>query len=444
MAYLGNSPGVSSQRVVTTYNVASDTTVFTPTSGYSLGYLDVYLNGVKLIVGDDYTATNGTTFTLASAAVSGDVVEAVSYTPRGLSDGYTKAEADAKYPVKPTGTANGSKFLRDDNSWQTVTAPSPTAVSDQDNTSTGYFDVPSGTTAQRPGTPTEGMIRYNTSNAEYEVYQAGSWKALTTQAVGMYSVDALVVAGGGSGGGATSGLWDAGGGGAGGYQALSAVGVSSGTAYTITVGAGGSGSTTSTNNGSASSISTVGSASVGGGGGASGGGATGGSGGSGGGGAHNNGLGGSGTSGQGNAGGAASTGSPQYGAGGGGGAGAAGQAGNANYGGAGGAGLNWLSLGTTYAGGGGGGVYGGSSAGAGGSGGGGAGGANSSGTAGTANRGAGGGGAAGNSSSYAGGNGGSGIVVIRYLGTQRGSGGTVSSAGGYTYHTFTSSGTYTA
>jgi hypothetical protein len=35
-------------------------------------------------------------------------------------------------------------------------------------------------------------------------------------------------------------------------------------------------------------------------------------------------------------------------------------------------------------------------------------------------------------------------VIIRYLGLQRGSGGTVTSSGGYTIHTFTSSGTYTA
>jgi hypothetical protein len=41
-------------------------------------------------------------------------------------------------------------------------------------------------------------------------------------------------------------------------------------------------------------------------------------------------------------------------------------------------------------------------------------------------------------------NGGSGIVIVRYAGAQRGTGGTVTSAGGFTYHTFTSSGTYTA
>jgi hypothetical protein len=45
---------------------------------------------------------------------------------------------------------------------------------------------------------------------------------------------------------------------------------------------------------------------------------------------------------------------------------------------------------------------------------------------------------------YGGGNGGSGVVIISYLGSQRGTGGTITSVGGYTYHTFTSSGTYTA
>jgi hypothetical protein len=43
-----------------------------------------------------------------------------------------------------------------------------------------------------------------------------------------------------------------------------------------------------------------------------------------------------------------------------------------------------------------------------------------------------------------GGNGGSGIVILRYAGSQIGTGGTVTSSGGYTYHTFTTSGTYTA
>ena len=43
----------------------------------------------------------------------------------------------------------------------------------------------------------------------------------------------------------------------------------------------------------------------------------------------------------------------------------------------------------------------------------------------------------------AGGAGGSGIVIIRYLGAVAATGGTITTSGSYTIHTFTSSGTFT-
>ena len=46
---------------------------------YDAGFVDVYLNGVKLLVGTDVTATNGSSVTLASDAVAADIVEIVSY-----------------------------------------------------------------------------------------------------------------------------------------------------------------------------------------------------------------------------------------------------------------------------------------------------------------------------------------------------------------------------
>jgi hypothetical protein len=62
------------------------------------------------------------------------------------------------------------------------------------------------------------------------------------------------------------------------------------------------------------------------------------------------------------------------------------------------------------------------------------------------NTGSGGGGGTyvGGDGAYPGGNGGSGLCVVRYQSpTQLGTGGTVTSSGGYYYHTFTSSGTFT-
>ena len=112
-------------------------------------------------------------------------------------------------------------------------------------------------------------------------------------------------------------------------------------------------------------------------------------------------------------------------------------------GGTGGNGLAWLN-GTTYAGGGAGNSDkpSGSTI-SGGTGGGGSAISTQNGTAGTANTGGGGGGGA--SGGHTGGAGGSGVVIVRYKSaSQIGSGGTVSSSGGFYYHTFTTSGTYTA
>ena len=49
------------------------------TSGYSVGFVDVYMNGVKLAAAD-YTATNGSDVVLATAALVNDIIEIVAFT----------------------------------------------------------------------------------------------------------------------------------------------------------------------------------------------------------------------------------------------------------------------------------------------------------------------------------------------------------------------------
>ena len=113
-------------------------------------------------------------------------------------------------------------------------ASTPSAVSDQANTSTGYFDLPSGTTAQRPGTTQNGMVRMNTTLGYPEWYSESysSWFGFSSS--GSYTIDYLVVAGGGGGG------YDgAGGGGAGGLLTSTGYLIAPGTSITVTVGAGG-------------------------------------------------------------------------------------------------------------------------------------------------------------------------------------------------------------
>ena len=47
---------------------------FTVTGGYRINELGVYRNGVRLVVGRDYTASDGATVTLLSAATVNDVL----------------------------------------------------------------------------------------------------------------------------------------------------------------------------------------------------------------------------------------------------------------------------------------------------------------------------------------------------------------------------------
>lgn len=317
----------------------------------------------------------------------------------------------------------------------------PAAVSDQANTSTGYFSLPLGTTAQRPSTPQNGSVRMNSTTQAPEWYDASNNAWVNFANLATYSIDQLVIAGGGSGGAGSR----AGAGGAGGYNYATGQSVTAGTSYSVVVGGGGSLAFAYTD-GNTNARGTQGTNStfngvtmIGGGGGGGGDGAASGTSGGSGGGAWYTGSGGSGTSGQGYAGGTAGT-SGVYGGGGGGGAGGVGGNGSAAAPGNGGGGAANSITGSSvaYAGGGSGANYNSSTAGTavdGGGTGNNTNPVNQAGTQGTANKGGGGG---------SGGNGGSGVVIIRYAGAQRATGGTVTSSGGYTIHTFTSSGTFAA
>lgn len=53
-----------------------------------------------------------------------------------------------------------------------------------DNNSTGYFDLPTGTTAQRPSVGNSGMVRFNTSINQFEGYNGSNWGTIGGGAVG--------------------------------------------------------------------------------------------------------------------------------------------------------------------------------------------------------------------------------------------------------------------
>ena len=86
--YIGRAPSDSTTVISRqTYTASGVTTDFTFNSTYSVGFLDVYVNGVRLIVNSDYIAQNGSTFSILNGgADDGDSLEAVAYKAFNLGD----------------------------------------------------------------------------------------------------------------------------------------------------------------------------------------------------------------------------------------------------------------------------------------------------------------------------------------------------------------------
>ena len=116
------------------FTATASQTTFTITGGYnaSNSILDVYVNGVK-IPAADYTANNGTTVVLGTAAAVNDQV--------------------------------------------TIKVIKVAVVTDTVNQSsaTGSAIMPAGTTAQRDSSPSAGYLRWNTTIGQLEVYSGSTW-----------------------------------------------------------------------------------------------------------------------------------------------------------------------------------------------------------------------------------------------------------------------------
>ena len=445
----------------------------------------IKVNTVQDTDGNNIINENANTITIGASGDTISIPSGATLANNGTATGFASIDWQSTIVTGATHTASANQgiWINTTSNACTLTLPGSPSVGDQlifsDFARTWNSNAVTlslngskfqGNTSPDPVYDTQGEavhIVYSGSTQGWIPINDGGTALETPQTV---TTSFLVVAGGGSGG-----AQKAGGGGAGGYRASfssvasggggsaeTALSLTPGVTYTITVGNGGAARSTPSAqtgaNGGDSSISgtgitTITSAGGGGGGGdlsPAGPGAAGGCGGGAGGNGPNPIAGGAGTTNQGFAGGSGYSGS-QAGGGGGGGAGAVGASvpGNAQPGGAGGAGVASTITGSsvTRAGGGGGvNENSGVADGAGGTGGGGAGG-RTGGTAGTANTGGGGGGTHNSGTSGAGG---SGVVILRlatadYSGTTSGSP-TVdqSTVSGQTILIYNGDGSYTA
>jgi len=124
--YIGRSPSDSSVTIARQTNTASGvTTTFTFSAGYDVGYLDVYINGVRLINATDYQATDTSTVILTTPAQPLDVIEFVAYKAFNVA---TIDSAPGNFSVgsdlSVSGSITGSAFYGDGSNLSGIDATS--------------------------------------------------------------------------------------------------------------------------------------------------------------------------------------------------------------------------------------------------------------------------------------------------------------------------------
>jgi hypothetical protein len=196
--YIGSKASVVSSGAERkkTFAITTSTTLLTGLS-YTPTKAHVFHNGVRLVDGTDYTATDGTSITLNSAAESGDEVVVISYAGFQVADAYTQAEADAEFVAKAGDTMTGGLTVGgsftslgiDDNATSTaVTIDSSGRVTMPYQPA---FDVAySGSLYTTLGTVVFDTVytnvggHYNTSNGRFTAPVSGSYIFYTTHIKG--------------------------------------------------------------------------------------------------------------------------------------------------------------------------------------------------------------------------------------------------------------------
>ena len=124
-------------RTVTEFTATSGQTSFSVPS-YTVGFIDVYRNGVML-GSADYTATSGTTVVLAAGATAGDLVEVISFSvssvlnaipavTNAVTTAYINNGAVTQAKLGTNVAGNGPAFSAFRNSSQTISSNTLTRI----------------------------------------------------------------------------------------------------------------------------------------------------------------------------------------------------------------------------------------------------------------------------------------------------------------------------
>ena len=136
--------------------------------------MSLYQDGTNVVVTDSHHTGAGVFTTLsASGLVSGAGFTARFATPGPIGN---TAESTGKFTsLEATGNTILGDAVGDQVTFNAGTAVVPNNLI---FSGTGTITTPSGTTAQRPGSPGEGMLRYNSELDEFEGYANSAWGSI--------------------------------------------------------------------------------------------------------------------------------------------------------------------------------------------------------------------------------------------------------------------------
>ena len=187
--YIGSKASVVSSGAERkkTFAITTATTVLSGLS-YTPQQVHVFHNGVRLIDGTDFTATDGASLTLASAAQSGDEVVVISYATFQVSD-TVSASAGGTFTgdVSVTGAATFSGAF--------------TSKGIDDNAAATAMTIDaSGNVGIGTASPARGPLHLNAASGSAEIH-------MTTTGNGTASTDGLTIFAGDSVGSGGAGVW---------------------------------------------------------------------------------------------------------------------------------------------------------------------------------------------------------------------------------------------
>lgn len=123
----GDQARVKNSRKVQDYVATAGQTSFSVNGGYDPGQVDVYLNGIKLTQGVDFTASTGTVVVLTEPAVLSDEVQIVAYGSFIVADAVRKSGDSMTGDLTVTGTVSATTISGNIDAGNLVSGTVPTA-----------------------------------------------------------------------------------------------------------------------------------------------------------------------------------------------------------------------------------------------------------------------------------------------------------------------------